>query len=215
VRDYVGGRFAVHFDPDIEYQDVSLSWAELLGEQRYLGSDKYAVLLRQDHVPLKRLQPPGKPPKDYKHRGDMYWDPREGAWFNRKNERRIERHTEEVDNAEEGRTTSTCCKARKVARGDAPVRGRPWKIMLFVTGFRSKHAALAFESAWQKPHKSRHVCRMWHALGQKPCSGRSGVRVRLRALALLLRHGAWTSEALVVRVVCAEFPQVPEYGCVC
>ena len=46
---------------------------------------------------------------------------------------------------------------------------------------RSKHIALAFESAWQKPHSSRHTARMWSALGMSKCSIRTSVSVRRRA----------------------------------
>ena len=84
--------------------------------------------------------------------------------------------------------------------GAAPVAGRPWELVLVVSGFVSVHAALAFESAWQRPHTSRHVARMWHASGFGPCSGRSSVRVRLDAL----RHGYWAGQPLVVHVVCTR-----------
>jgi hypothetical protein len=47
--------------------------------------------------------------------------------------------------------------------------------VLFVRGFRSKHSALAFEYAWQKPHSSRHTARMWGVLGMSKCSVRTSV----------------------------------------
>ena len=65
-----------------------------------------------------------------------------------------------------------------------------------------KHAALAFESAWQKPHSSRHVSRAWQALGFGKWCGTTSVRVRLEALCLLLEHGVWVREPLSVRVLC-------------
>ena len=88
--------------------------------------------------------------------------------------------------------------------GAAPVAGRPWELVLIVSGFHSKRSALAFESAWQRPHTSRHVSREWNALGFSKCSGATSVHVRLEALCLILRHGAWVSEALSVRVVCTR-----------
>ena len=56
----------------------------------------------------------------------------------------------------------------------------------------------AFESAWQKPHSSRHTARMWSALGLGKCSCQSSVMVRRRALALLLEHGVLGHESLSV-----------------
>ena len=53
----------------------------------------------------------------------------------------------------------------ELAGGGAPKAGRPWEIVLVVYGFRSKHAALAFESAWQRPDASRHVARVWDREG--------------------------------------------------
>ena len=82
--------------------------------------------------------------------------------------------------------------------------------MLVVGGFGTKHAALAFESAWQKPHSSRHVSRVWRALGFGTCGVATSVRVRLEALCLLLEHGVWVREPLSVRVVCARVPSVWE-----
>jgi hypothetical protein len=90
----------------------------------------------------------------------------------------------------------------ELAGGSAPIRGRPWVLMLIVSGFGSKHAALAFEAAWQKPHSSRHTARMWSALGLGKCSCRTSVEVRRRALALLLEHGVLRHESLSVCEVC-------------
>jgi len=90
----------------------------------------------------------------------------------------------------------------ELAGGSAPIRGRPWVLMLIVSGFGSKHAALAFEAAWQKPHSSRHTARMWSALGLGKCSCRTSVGVRRRALALLLEHGVLGHESLSVCEVC-------------
>ena len=64
--------------------------------------------------------------------------------------------------------------------------------MLFVRGFRSKHSALAFEYAWQKPHSSRHTAHACGAsrdeqvFGSYECQRAS--LVRRRTLSLLLEH---------------------------
>ena len=85
-------QFVVAFDPDLEWDDVRLSWSELLAERVYLESTLPAILLRRDDVPLKQLRPTGKAPRDTKHGGLIYCDPREAAsWFNRRNERLIDR----------------------------------------------------------------------------------------------------------------------------
>ena len=88
--------------------------------------------------------------------------------------------------------------------------GRLWELVLVVGGFGSKHAALAFESAWQKPHTSRHVSRAWAALGFGKCGSATSVRVRLEALCLLLEHGVWVREPLSVRVLCERVPRAWE-----
>ena len=75
-------------------------------------------------------------------------------------------------------------------------------------GFGSNHAALAFESAWQKPHSSRHVSRVWRVLGFGRCGGATPVRLRLKALCLLLEHGVWVREPLSVHVLCDRVPCV-------
>lgn len=36
--------------------------------------------------------------------------------------------------------------------GAAPVSGRPWKLLMDISGFRSSEEALSFEYAWQFPH---------------------------------------------------------------
>ena len=92
----------------------------------------------------------------------------------------------------------------ELAGGGAPKAGRPWEMVLVVYGFRSKHAALAFESAWQRPHASRHVARVWDREGYGRCCGRTTVAVRLAALALLLGHGVWAQHVLGVRVCMPE-----------
>ena len=52
-----------------------------------------------------------------------------------------------------------------------PKGGRPWELVLVVYGFPSKHAALAFESAWQWPHASRHTARVWDREGFRATNG--------------------------------------------
>ena len=42
---------------------------------------------------------------------------------------------------------------------------RPWSLVLFVGGFRTKHAALTFEAVWWKPHEHRRMKRRWSMLG--------------------------------------------------
>ena len=86
IVNYIGNAaspFVVAFDPDLEYDDVALTWPELLGEKPYLGSPKIAELARRDHVPLGKPQP-GRAPKDHRYGGHLYWDMREEAWFDRK-----------------------------------------------------------------------------------------------------------------------------------
>ena len=70
-----------------------------------------------------------------------------------------------------------------------------------VSGFASKSSAIAFESAWQRPHASRHIAREWNACG---CGRSKSVRARLEALCLLLRHGVWVREVLGVGVLCSH-----------
>ena len=41
-------QFVVAFDPDLEWDDVRLSWSELLAERLYLESTLPAILLRRD-----------------------------------------------------------------------------------------------------------------------------------------------------------------------
>ena len=101
------------------------------------------------------------------------------------------------------RTTNLVLRTNRLSLGArqrvrATGAGRPWVLVLIVSGFGSKHAALAFESAWQKPHSSRHTARMWSALGLGKCSCQSSVMVRRRALALLLEHGVLGHESLSV-----------------
>ena len=77
-------------------------------------------------------------------------------------------------------------------------------------GAKGKATALAFESAWQKPHSSRHTSRVWSALGFGRCGGTTSVLVRLEALCLLLEHGVWVREPLSVRVLCDRVPRAWE-----
>ena len=92
----------------------------------------------------------------------------------------------------------------ELAGGDAPKGGQPWALVLVVHGFASAHDALAFESAWQRPHASRHTRHVWARDGFGRCSGRTTVAVRLAALALLLVNGAWAHCVLGVRVCVPE-----------
>ena len=78
-----------HPHPLEEYDDMSLSWAELLGEAPCNLSSQCAVLVRRDDVPPLYPQPNAKVPRD--KYGELYWDMRDAAWYNRKNEKRIER----------------------------------------------------------------------------------------------------------------------------
>ena len=90
--------------------------------------------------------------------------------------------------------------------GAAPRAGRPWRLVLVVSGFASQTAALEFESAWQRPHASRLVSRVWNAIGFGPCSGSSSVRVRLEALCVLLEHEHWMAQPLALHVLCPVQP---------
>ena len=45
-------QFVVAFDPDLEWDDVRLSWSELLAERLYLESTLPAILLRRDQPKL-------------------------------------------------------------------------------------------------------------------------------------------------------------------
>lgn len=78
--------------------------------------------------------------------------------------------------------------------------GRPWELLLVVYGFSAQSSALSFESAWQRPHSSRHLAGMWRGTGQGKCTGATRVPVRMRALAMLLEHEMWSADVLTVRV---------------
>ena len=73
-------------------------------------------------------------------------------------------------------------------------------LLLVVYGFSAQSSALSFESAWQRPHSSRHVAGMWRGTGQGKCTGATRVPVRMRALAMLLEHEMWSADVLTVRV---------------
>jgi len=74
------------------------------------------------------------------------------------------------------------------------VLGTPWELVLVVSGFAVAHAALAFESAWQRPDRSRHVARVWKVLGRGQCSGSSSMRVRLSARSQCRREWVATGQ---------------------
>ena len=64
-----------------------------------------------------------------------------------------------------------------------------------------------------KPHTSRHTRRVWNSLGYRSPRSRFqvSVRIRLRALALLLQHGVFSrvrAETTEVCVVSADCPWV-------
>ena len=46
---------------------------------------------------------------------------------------------------------------------------------------------------------------MWAAFNLRPCNGRTGVKLRLRALRMLMEHGQWTTEPLDVCVVSPHY----------
>ena len=109
-----------------------------------------------------------------------------------------------------GYTREPCRRLRQhnglLPGGAAPRAGRPWQLVLVVSGFASRTAALEFESAWQRPHASRLVSRVWNAMGFGRCSGSTSVRVRLEALCVLLEHEHWMARPLAMHVLCRVAP---------
>ena len=107
--------------------------------------------------------------------------------------------------------------------GAAPVGGRPWRLLLFVSGFRSKTSALAFEWAWHYPtvrpallpahparacltpvrtaQKSRLAARAWHATGRAASLRTRSAPLQLEVLAVLLQLAHWAGESLELRVL--------------
>ena len=59
---------------------------------------------------------------------------------------------------------------------------------------RPRPSTRRLESAWQKPHTSRHVLREWRVIGFGKCGVTTSARVQIEALcpclSLLLRNGA-------------------------
>ena len=92
----------------------------------------------------------------------------------------------------------------KLSGGAAPSAGRPWQLVLVVHGFTSKQRALAFESAWQKPHANRHTKRMWAAHNYSKCTVATRIPLRFIALSMLLEHTAWAESKLSVHVHAPE-----------
>lgn len=85
--------------------------------------------------------------------------------------------------------------------GAAPAGGRPWRLLLFVSGFNSKTSALAFEWAWHFPTKSRLARRAWRATGRAARSRTRSAPLQLEVLAVLLQLAHWGGEPLELNVI--------------
>jgi len=85
--------------------------------------------------------------------------------------------------------------------GTAPPRGRPWKLLLDISGFRSAAEALSFEYAWQFPNASRFTYRVVEAERIPKRSPRSRpVTLQLRVLKAMLSVEKWAGVPMMINI---------------
>ena len=208
-------RFHVAFDPELDYDDTHLSWDELLGKSPCRLGSRYAILDTQPGKPLGRRQPPGKPPRDLVYGGHLHWDMRREGWYNRMGE-----HIEQGARAQSNEYSNEL--------DDVSL----FRIERAFQRQDSESDFAAFEKSWRRSHRSRRVQRLTAQEKRERCllpaerAARGTARPRFldrmpsrasaapltrslgvfetftRALAMLLRHGAWEHEVLDVRRVC-------------
>ena len=92
---------------------ISLTWAQLLGEELCLDSLTHRAQLLSLPSPgdVLQPQPPGKSPRDH------YWDPRAGAWYDYRGQKRVLRETDSapIPRTHANRNRLACCVVEHVA----------------------------------------------------------------------------------------------------
>lgn len=84
--------------------------------------------------------------------------------------------------------------------------GRPWQQVCVVYGFTNKVSALQFEWHLTKPHLSKRLRAQLGFSGRNPTERQ--VKAKLRVLATMLQHSAWSRQPLVVHFVMREYADV-------